>query len=468
MRRFPACFCVVALLCGSPALAMQFSSGDRLQLDQSESISEDWYAAGVVVNVYGTLRQDALIAASELHFWGVVERDLQAVALEAEISGRIAGNLRVVGKKINVAAKISGSALAVGESVVIGEKSLIQGELVALGKELEMDGMVNGPVRLTGKKILVRGMVMGDVFLDADEIVLGSNARILGRLSYASPHPLRAGPGALVGGPVDWKNRAALKNVPPGFESIPRAWSWIGWAFRLTFLTVLFFFGAFFLLLAPGVGVRATVAFQRRFWSSLGLGLLTLALSVVVGIIFFVTLIGIPVAVLVAVFLTAALLAGRLAVGYWIGRLLVRPRSDSRGIRLLAFALGFVLLAALGEIPVAGPWIHFLTACLGLGGLWLMPKSESKPATAETGPVLPPAAGDPLALKSVKPESAASALSSLETPQPTLAKSESFRDWEPPTPAFKRKPRSPKADPGAGKKTGRAGKAVKSSRGKRV
>lgn len=221
------------------------------------------------------------------------------------------------------------------------------------------------------------------------------------------------------------------------------------------------------MLLAPGAGVRATGAFRRRFWASLGLGLLTLAASVVLGIVFFITLIGIPLAVVLAVFLTVALLAGRLAVGYWIGRLLIRPRSDSPGIRLLAFALGFVLLAALGEVPVAGPWIHFLTVCLGLGGLWLMPKSESKPATAETGPVPPPAAGEPLGLNPAKPESAVPALSSLETSHPVPGEPEPFRDWQPPTPAFKRKPRSPKPDPGAGKRTGRTGKAGKSSRGKR-
>ena len=110
---------------------------------------------------------------------------------------------------------------------------------------------------------------------------------------------------------------------------------------------------------------------MRPFRSGLvGLGWFIL---VPVGIIVAaVTVIGIPLAIVTALLYGVVVYVSTVPFAVWLGRLLLRERTrpGRQGI-LLSFLLGGIVVLVVQNIPVIGPILSLIAACLGLGAIML-------------------------------------------------------------------------------------------------
>jgi hypothetical protein len=74
-----------------------------------------------------------------------------------------------------------------------------------------------------------------------------------------------------------------------------------------------------------------------------------------------------------AIFVVAFLFVSKVLVAYWFGRLLLRGRTADRWLqRALALLLGLVPFVLLAGIPVFGAIVSLLVSLMGLGALWLV------------------------------------------------------------------------------------------------
>jgi cytoskeletal protein CcmA (bactofilin family) len=281
---------------------------------------------------------------------------------------------------------VAGSASAATDHVVITGGAVVPagqtaGDVVVLDGAVRIDGRVTGDVVSVSGPVRVTGRVDGDLIAVSDRAFLGPAARVGGDLRYGDERPVLA-PGAGVDGEVsneDWADAA-------------NGWGWVSafaWWLAVSVSTLIV--GALLVWLAPGAVHAAERAVREHLGAAVGWGV-AIAIGVpLVAILALVTLVGIPFGVALLLAAIPVLLIAYATSAFIVGRRLLRNRSTSPWLALLA---GWGILRVLALIPVVGVLVGLAATVLGLGALTVaLWQARRRGATA--GRPEAPAAGDP-------------------------------------------------------------------------
>jgi hypothetical protein len=245
----------------------------------------------------------------------------------------------------------AGSGLVrVFSDVRVGKGERVEGDVVAVFGSAYVDGEVSGTVVA----------VMGGVRLGPHAVVDGDAVSIGGSLERE--------PGAQIQG--DSVSMAFVPLFTWGLPALPLiAISLVlGWALTL-------FVGWLLTLLFPENFARVAATVSRRSGASLLLGLASGPLFALANLLLFITLIGIPIALMLPLFFVLAIYMGQLAATYVLGCKLTfqrhRPEAGKGlmlGITLgSAFVLLFFLVATvLAVFPGPGRVAALFFAALGV------------------------------------------------------------------------------------------------------
>jgi hypothetical protein len=124
--------------------------------------------------------------------------------------------------------------------------------------------------------------------------------------------------------------------------------------------------GWLILILFPGFFQASTHAVGSG-WRSLGLGFGVLAGVPVAIILSAITLVGLPVSLILLAFYLVAIYLSMIWVGAYLGRMILKPTTETKGDWLLALLVGLLILTVIRYIPYLGGFVHFVVICLGLG-----------------------------------------------------------------------------------------------------
>ncbi len=186
--------------------------------------------------------------------------------------------------------------------------------------------------------------------------------------------------------------------------------------------------------LAPQASLRVARQLCDRPCASAAWVLGVLVLGVLLVLVLFLTIVGLP----LALFLTAAgvlaLFFAKLSAAYGLGLCLL-PRIPDRQ-RWLAFTLGYAVLTVLTFVPFVGPLVNLAASGLGLGMLCL--------ALGPVSPPAPTAAPAPSAASSLRrPTEPVLRADPLPATPPRPARERSARRG----PALRRSPRTLRSRP---------------------
>jgi cytoskeletal protein CcmA (bactofilin family) len=273
----------------------------------------------------------------------------------------------------------AGSASAATDHVVITGGAVVPtgqtaGDIVVVDGPVRIDGRATGDVVSVSGPVRVNGRVEGDLIAVSDRAFLGPAARVGGDLRYGDERPVLA-PGASVAGKVsneDWADAAS-------------GWGWVSafaWWLAVSVSTLIV--GALLVWLAPGALYAAERAVRERLGAAIGVPLLAiLALVTLVGIPFGIALLLAAIPVLLVAYTTSA----------WIvGRRVLRNRSMSPWVALLA---GWGILRVLALIPIVGGLVGLAATVVGLGALTVALWQARTPG-APAGRPEAPTAGRPV------------------------------------------------------------------------
>ena len=266
------------------------------------------------------------------------------------------------------AACSSASASALGSNLTVPEGAWVCGDALAVGGNVDVLGRVQGSAQAIGGNVTISGEVDGDVTAVGGNITLQPGAMTRGKLDS-------------IGGKVIIEPGATTQTPPPSMEH-----SWYGTHNGPTAFHVLapeassFWLGLLFWVsaaiglsafLPEVVGhVRFTIA--RRFIVSGFVGALIGFVGAVAGAVLFVTCIGIPVTVAIAIALWIAWVVGTVAFASWLGASLLRGvRRGHDSSLLISTLLGIAILCLLKAAPVVGPVVSLIVGVVGLGGATL-------------------------------------------------------------------------------------------------
>lgn len=259
------------------------------------------------------------------------------------------------------------NARIAGGNVEIGPKARIAGNLSVAGGELRIEAPIGGYVQVGGGHVYLDSAVGGDVQVGGGSVELGPNARIAGRLRYASRDELQKSAQAQVQGGIE------RMPLPAAGREARTAGRQAGHVFRWIWSAGLVVLAAVLAALVPSLGLGAAATVRTRWPWSLLVGFLAL-IAIPAGIVIaMVTLIGIPLALAAMALYFALLILGYATSGIAAGLAVLqrwRPaRAAQCAMRVLFAALGMLGVVLLASIPWVGGLAVLAALLLGVGAL---------------------------------------------------------------------------------------------------
>lgn len=234
--------------------------------------------------------------------------------------------------------------------------------VVVIGHDAVVEGTVTEQLVVIGGTAAITGSVLGNVVVANGRAELGPQAYVGGNV-VLHESTLERAPGARVAGIV--RRRAELDLGPA-----------VGWFLWLSFTAVVLVVGLAFAALAGRQLSEAAAEIAARPGPVVVTALIVAFGLPIFAVLAFVSVIGIPLALLAAIFAIPLLaLLGYATTGAWAGAaILAKWRGRDRVERAaahpyLAVTIGVVLLQIIGVIPVLGGLVVVLASQLGAGAL---------------------------------------------------------------------------------------------------
>jgi len=358
-------FVIVLLLAGSVAGAADGAAA---------RLGEDWFGAGAAVELAEPVDGDALLAGGTVESNASVGGDLTAAGGRVAVRAAIGDDLYAAGGRVEVDALVHGNARIAGGQVVIAPESRIEGRSAVAGGTVDLRGRFGRNLTVAGGDVTLGGEVAGDVAVYAESLRVLPGTRIGGRLSYRTAEEVVLPPDVQVVGGVEHEQTDAAARNRSRWSApfLAVGWLWIGGLFAL---------GLVLALSLAAFSLRASTALAHRPWAGLGVGFLVLVCVPAVALALFITLIGIPVALVLLLVYLAMLI-----VGYVVGALFLADRLLERASpggprstlgRLVALLLVLVALAFINSLPLIGGLVRLAVLLLGLGGIVLAFRTDA-------------------------------------------------------------------------------------------
>ncbi len=414
-----------------PALAFEGRMGERVVIEEGETVEDDLFVSAREFILKGKVKGDLAVLAQNVKIekTAVVEGDLYAVGQTVEVEGKVKGDIYASGQTINLGGEVDDDIIASGYALSVAGK--VGGDFIGAGFSFELHGSlgkdflffghqallagdVGRNVRFAGHGIKISGRIGGNVEVDVSKaeeeglppgfpfypglptapavtpgLTLEEGARIGGDLRYTAREEVSI-PAGVVGGKIEFKKYEPPKKAAPPLRVRAMRWG----LERFRYFVSLFIVGAIMLLAVPSWTRRMADNLRIKPLPSLGWGVVVLVafafLIVVVGVITVVvslflkllTLSGLAGWSFFTGFMAGA--AGLLSLGLsWVyitrvfasiaigAAILQAFKSQAAGGKWWPFVLGVMVLVLVTSIPVLGRLLSWLASLAGLGSFWL-------------------------------------------------------------------------------------------------
>jgi anti-sigma factor RsiW len=351
---------VVALPSPSHAFEIRRSEG-LVTVLADETINDTLLAMGQTVSIDGTINGDLLAFGQEVTVRGNVTGNLVTGAQKVTIEGTIGGSVIGGARDLSFASSRVGRDLyGFANAVDLGEAANVAGNAIAFGESVDVDGRVGVDFKGFGSRVNVSGAVEGDVDGFAGSMTILPTARVGGNVTghVDSAGDLTVADGATVGGSV---NELLVER-----EQRRNRYETVGYYFgQVIRLAGAFVTGLLLLWLFPvlrEVSLPNVLAVLR----SAGIGLAAAVTLPVAGVIFCVTIIGIPLGVLTFLVGAIGLYFSKAVVAQIIGRAVLRNREAPAHFAATLF-VGLAIVIVAINLPLIGGFANLVLTVTGFG-----------------------------------------------------------------------------------------------------
>jgi hypothetical protein len=365
-RRVPRAALLALVLTTITGCSVNYEGDDTV----TREFGSDFFGAGGMLNLTEPVEGDAFLAGGHVATASEVQGDLVAAGGEVSVGGAIGDDLYAAGGSVQFDAIVKGNARVAGGDIHVGPATMVAGGMSLTGGQIAFEGVAHDYLQASGGSVRINGEVVGDAEVRANELLIGPEARIGGRLVYHGPQPPAVPEGAVIAGGLEFHEADIGRyfgDVRPQARDTASGLGTFLW-----FLGV-FLAGALFILLLPRFTSEAAAAIGRQPLPSLGLGLAILLCVPFVAVVLLITIIGIPVALLLMSLYLLVLFLGWITAALFVaqrGLAALRPgQAATRGWLMLTLLLGLVVLWLLRQIPFVGGWIGFVALLAGIGAL---------------------------------------------------------------------------------------------------
>lgn len=342
-------------------------------LPNGQTIDSDYLRAGKVVQIDGEIKGDAFLTGGLVTINGKIDGDLFVAGGKVNINGEVGNSLRVLGGDVVVNGPVGRNILLLCGNCSVTKQSIITGSLLVAGGNLEVSaGKIGRGFRFFGSRLFLNSEVANEAFVVADrEFLLGPQASITGSLKYTGSNEVVIEPGGTVSGNILYQKNMADQNYPRffGAKTVLESYKKIKPVTDILSFMVMALVGFILLGLFPRVFEKTVSAIGSQPYASLGWGVIVAAGLPVVAVLFTITIIGIPVALVLVLVSYLFWLAAQYVTAFFLGRKILLSRFGER--RGWAMVLGLAIIYLLGLVPVLGNLVKLVLVLFALGGMVL-------------------------------------------------------------------------------------------------
>lgn len=370
-------FSLIFLAFSYPALAFTTRSGQSVTVPRGEVINEILMITGSDIFIDGTVNSDVFCAGRRIEINGTVGGDVLCAGQNIIVNGTVGGDVRIAGQNVTLKGNIAKNVIVFAQTLT--NEAVAEGEMLVGAQDATINGQISKNLMAFAQSVKLDAPIGGNVDLTAESLYLGSKTAINGNLTYTSNKKFTQAPESVVLGKTLLKPLPKEKGKPTGALwpkvlkpiAITHNESWLVSLFKSILVNLIMgLILAFFFKdrLTKTVDYIITTGNRAR---SMGVGMLLLFLTPAVIVVFVITLIGIPVAVLLAIAYGLAIGVSRIVTAMAIGRRLTAEYWKMQKDSLMAATLlGVVVSWIVFAIPWIGGLFSLIAILWGLGGVY--------------------------------------------------------------------------------------------------
>lgn len=333
----------------------------------------------VTIDANEIIDDTMIIVGDTLMIDGTINGDLIALGRRVIISGSVSGNLITIGESITVQGQIGGMVVGAAsvlqlDNAVVGGDFWGAGGVVSIGRESRIDGnaavatdaaLIAGTIGRDlvafAENIELSGHVGEDFEVFADSVSLFGDAKINGDLRFRTDDEerLQLSSTDMVGGEIEFLSSHTER------QSRNRYMTGMFYLHQLLHLVSAFIAGFALLWFVPGLR-DLTLAGGKAGLKSAGIGLVTFISLPIIMVLFAITVIGIPFAVISLFSWLLVIYASKIILASTIGQMMLSSteKYDSLPLTLLA---GLFVIYIATNLPAIGGIVNIILTIVGFG-----------------------------------------------------------------------------------------------------
>jgi hypothetical protein len=285
----------------------------------------------------------------------------------------VEGNIYNFSNSLDLDGQLGHSIYGGMQSLRVNDRGRVGGGILVGAGDVSLEGEVTRSATVYAGNADVSGSIGRELTMAGDSLTLTNTARIGGNLSVRVRQlkNVHIAAGATITGARDIQVRVRQSRF-----ARPRFYF-----YRAVWLAAAMLVGWLGLLLFPGFFQASTQAVGSG-WRSLGLGVAVLAGVPVAIILIAITLVGLPLSLMLLAAYLAAIYLAKIWVGAFLGQMLLKSTTATKGDWLLALLVGLLVLTVVGFIPYLGGLVRLGVGCLGLGAFaWQLYRASRRAIT---------------------------------------------------------------------------------------
>lgn len=343
------------------AAEFRFEEEGTVRVDEGETVEDTVFLGGNTAIMAGVIDGDLFAGAEQVEITGTVHGNVYAAGESVRVSGTVDGNVHAAGENVEVSTKVGGSGFIAGQRVTVTENGdLARGAFMA-GETVQSRGEVGRDLFFAADEMTLDGTVERNVRGYGTQVAVGATTSIGGDLHVTVPDDdaVEIREGARIVGDT-------VVNIDEEHDHRP-------------FMTGGFYLGVIAKALAMLlIGWLLVTIFPRlrptapessgEVLKDMGVGFLALVAIPAAMILFLITIIGIPVAIVLGMIYGLLIFLSTLVVADFAGQRL--PFGDDTGTgAALRTCVALLIILFITAIPFVGGGLNFLITIFGMGVL---------------------------------------------------------------------------------------------------
>jgi hypothetical protein len=361
-------------------LIWQDTQGEILGVAVNTVMDEDidygpHFYFGEELTVEDDLVGDVYVAGGNVRVNGVIDGDLMVAGGTVTLNGEVTQDVRVAGGEIYVNGIIGDNLTIAGGSIQFSPEAMVGNSIVAGGGNVNLDGETVGRVLLGGGAAQIAGKYGSDVNAQADTISIlpgvvidGSLIADAGLKADVSDEAEIMGEQLVTITPVEERERVVKEAKMKSVGGLLVKATLIEFFMKLAMGIVS---GSILIYFLPKFVEQVSKGVLEVPVANAGWGLVYLFITPIVILLSMISIVALPVAGIITLVYILSIIIAQWTVAYALGiKLAKNLKVKAFENKYLGFAVGLLVLNAVGFVPILGWLVKMIAFFIGMGAIF--------------------------------------------------------------------------------------------------